>query len=318
MRTMIFLLLAGTLSQAIRAQSMKAPDAKQQQLPPQPGSSGSVAADPVYQPLTTEAQARITQTTKQVGDAFNTHNPSALPRLEIDMAHWGLVGYKFCGDHTVGDATWVDAFERSEDYEAFAVPWLGREPGIAAHSAIFTNSGRCVAIDGGVTKDGQVIAAVMPNSMAVSRAHGLVAYEAEYWSSVSSRDAGLTPHRGIFIENRLLGEVNTEKGSAPFHLNDDTLNPDFHWNNADETLDLKPGVVLPREGRKPLFTPNPALVKQPAVPPAPPAAQNGCADSKLSQAKKILGGLFPGGGRKVLEKIQPCPATPTDGQGAKN
>ena len=319
MKTMI-LILAALLSPGIHAQNAK-PETSDGQQSGQPApSTSSVADDPQFKQLSPERQAFVKGTLQQIDAAIAQRDLIALERVKLDVAHRELLGSKFCGDHTVDDRTFLDAAEHSPVQEAYAVRWLDREPGKTAHTAIFTQSGRCVAMDGAVMVTGQIIAAVMPNSLAVSVKAGMVAYEAEYWSSAADQAKGAQPTRGIFIENSFLANLDPQIASAPFRLNGGVEDADFHWNGQTETLELKPGVAWRPAPQPATFTPR---AKDPAQtqPTSPEAAsgqpQSGCAEAKQAQSKRGIGGIrLPGALGKVLQKAQT--GCPEYGQGAKH
>jgi hypothetical protein len=136
-------------------------------------------------------------------------------------------------------ATFVDARAQNASHEeAQVIRWLDPK-GTAVHSALAM--GRCVAKDGD-TIDGKVIVRVLPNSLAVSSRHGLTAWEAEYRNLPFEQSVGGTPHRGIFNENRFVAELDPSKASEAGSTGG--ADPDFRWNEEQETLALKLGVVL--------------------------------------------------------------------------
>ncbi|MGB6942474.1 MAG: hypothetical protein WBE37_08780, partial [Bryobacteraceae bacterium] len=231
-------LLLALLPAGICAQNATLPN---QTAPPDP-----LGSDPGFQRLSPEKQALIRALSGRVDAAVEQKDPKAIEQLTLEMAQRELMGTQFCGEHVVNGGTFIDAFARNQSHEeAFAVRWLDREPGMTVHTAVFTNAGRCVVSDGERLEDGKTIASVMPNSLAVSQQHGFVAYEAEYWNSPVERSAGGALHRGIFIENRFLAELDPRNASAPFSLNVNEQQGDFRWSARQEGLELRPGVILP-------------------------------------------------------------------------
>jgi hypothetical protein len=183
-----------------------------------------------------------------------------------------------------------------------------------------------VAIDGLTLRDGKSILAVMPNSLAISNQHGLIAYEAEYSPSPSGNFNVGAAHRGLFVEDRWVADLDSQKASPPFSPELDVAGLDFRWGVAEEKLEIKPGVAIaPVTQAPPVRTSAqtaPPQAQRPAAPPTPASrqsSQNGCDSSKTPAKKTRFGGVaLPDSVAKALQKLQsPCPAGPAGGQGAK-
>jgi hypothetical protein len=93
--------------------------------------------------------------------------------------------------------------------------------------------------------DGRSISKILPNSLAISARHGLVAYEALYLGRPGEgTGATVEIHRGVFIENRFFIDLNPRKASTTSGpLKDEDR--DFSWDDENERLVMRPGVFLP-------------------------------------------------------------------------
>jgi hypothetical protein len=328
MKTIIFLALAASLPALIRGQNARAqwpPQATRSVQGPQ-ARSGDTGQDDLVFPdssLEDEGWARSTALARNPGDL---RAMKAFLQLKFKMAQRDLAGTKFCGEHVVNGATFVDEIAESAHGMAFALRWLDREPGITVHTAITTSMGRCVAIDGLTLRDGKSILAVMPNSLAISSQHGLIAYEAEYSPSRSGNFNGGGIHRGLFVEDHWVADLDSQKASPPFGLALDDAGVDFRWGVADEKLEIKPGVAIVSVTQAPPARPSAQTAvpqaQRPAASPTPASrqsAQNACDASKTPARKPRFGGVaLPDSVTKALQKLQsPCPVGPASGQGAK-
>jgi hypothetical protein len=235
-------------------------------------------------------------------------------------------GTSFCG-HVIDAGTFVDAHaENASRDEAFVMRWLDAESSV--HSVLY--AGRCVAKDAD-TIDGKVIFRVLPNSLALSDRHGLTAWEAEYWGDAGERARGVTPHRGVFSDNRFIAELDRSKASEPGRTETSDVSRDFQWNQELETLALKPGVTL---------IPAPPHYAYQASSTSPCAAvpakqsfldklkrhaeqtlerQAGRADAQISKGTKggVDGGVQDTTTATINQANQPSPCGPAKGQGAK-
>jgi hypothetical protein len=184
-------------------------------------------------------------------------------------------GANLCG-HVIDAGTFVDARAQNASHEdAWVIRWLDPK-GTAVHSAL--GMGRCVVKDGD-TIDGKVIVRVLPNSLAVSNRHALTGWEAEYWNYPGEQ--AHTPHRGAFSDGRFITELDPSKASELGSTAD--AEPDFRWNEEQETLVLKPGVVL--------IPPPVHFAYQPAAPPpcvAAPAKASGVMAAVKKQLERTL------------------------------
>jgi hypothetical protein len=177
------------------------------------------------------------------------------------------LGANLCG-HVIDAGTFVDARAQNASHEeAVVMRWLDPK-GTAVHSALFM--GRCVAKDGD-TIDGKLIVRVLPNSLAVSDRHAISGWEAEFWSSSGEQAPGRTPHRGVFSDGRFVTELDPGKASEVGTASN--IDPDFRWNEEEEILALKPGIVL---------VPSPLHYTYATAPP-PSNAQ--AADAKVTPAQ---------------------------------
>ena len=158
---------------------------------------------------------------------------------------------------------------------------------MAIHSALFM--GRCVAKDGD-TFDGKLITRVLPNSLAVSNRHGLTAWEAE-WNYPAEQGGHGTPHRGAFSENQFVTELDPSKASEVGIAS--SIDPDFRWNEEEEILALKPGIVLVPSPLHYTYAtappPNNAQASDAKVPPAQapaPAAKPNCSAAARAESER--------------------------------
>jgi hypothetical protein len=245
---------------------------------------------------------------------------AAVPHAAI----WGQgsprLGANLCG-HVIDAATFIDARAQNASHEeAVVMRWLDPK-GTAVHSALFM--GRCIAKDGD-TIDGRVIARVLPNSLAVSQAHGLTAWEAEFFNLPFEASAGGTPHRGVFSENRIVAELDPGKASAPGNASGSE--PDFRWNEEQETVAVRSGIALipaPVRYTYPASTPTNAQGDKPQAP--APAAKPGCAPQQAPKVnihapKKASAwacqhlGICADDKPVVVGADSGCPAAPASGQ----
>jgi hypothetical protein len=182
------------------------------------------------------------------------------------------------------------AVDYSYPEEAISVRWLDPDPGIPMRTAIFTTELRCIASDTTVV-DGKWIVRLLPNSLAMSKER-VVAYEAIYLNRNETPVA--TEHRGVFIGNRFLFDLNPAKASPPDSYNADS---DFAWDDTNNRIVPKPGIVLTTSA------------------PSPKAAQPECAAQAIPHKKNIfvpkplkdqLGKL-----KRPTPSLPPCPATPS-------
>jgi hypothetical protein len=170
--------------------------------------------------------------------------------------------------------------------------------------------------------DAKLVVRALPNSLAISNRHALVAWEAEYFNSAAEQSRGGTPHRGVFIENRFLTELDPHKASAAGSRDVTDETRDFRWNEAQETLSMKPGVVLA------VATPTCAAAapkKQSAlgklIKHAEHTVENQAArvDSTISKesGRNVDGGIADATTTAVNESNQPKPCTPASGKATK-
>jgi len=233
-----------------------------------------------------------------------------------------------CG-HSMDAGTFIDARAQNASHEqAIVMRWIDAK-GPAVHSGLFM--GRCVAKDGD-TIDGKVIVRVLP-ILAVSNKHGLTAWEAEYWEFQGERG---TPHRGLFDENRFVTELDPAKASEPGSVSG--ADPDFRWNEEQESIVLKPGIaLLPppppiyrfRDGTTSNNGQPPNAPSTPAQTPAPPVKPNCTPQTQQGPKVNVKAppkvsawtcqhlGVCPDNKPVVLNPDNGCPAAPTPGQPAK-
>jgi hypothetical protein len=185
MRTINLLLLVvfWMNSSPAKAQSQDQPKPQQAQ-PLAPGqitpAPDGLDEDPRFKRLSPAEQAWVRAMTNKLHTAIEQKDTQALDKLQLEVAQRDLDGTKFCGDHVIGQGTLLVALalDDSRKEEAFVARWLEPErDGI--HSAVFTR-GRCITSDGAIV-DGKRISKILPNSLAISSQHGLVAYEALYF-----------------------------------------------------------------------------------------------------------------------------------------
>jgi hypothetical protein len=220
--------------------------------------------DPAFKRLSPQAQDWVRTMSNRLDTAVQQKDVNAIGQLELDVTKHQLIGMTVCG-HPVDEGTFVDAeaFNASSE-EAIAIRWLDPR-GTVVHSAIFTGRKRCVVTDGDAI-EGKSILRAMPNSLAVSDQHALTAWEGSYWDSPSERSNGGAPHRGVFIENRFLVELDPHKASPPDSRDLSDQDRDFHWNDEREVVNMKPGVFLASATASPL--------ERKAAPPATAQARN--------------------------------------------
>jgi hypothetical protein len=264
-RMMLFLLLAALLPSAALAQNAQpaAPGAGAQGAgAPAATPGGRLEDDPAYKRLSPEAQDWVRTMSSRLDAAVEQHDIDGLEQLKLDVRKHGILGMTLCG-HVIDQGTFVDAVSaNASGQEAFAIRWLDPRTTVV-HSAVFTGAKRCVAVDGDAI-DGKVIVRALPNALAVSNQNALTAWESEYWNSPDEQAKGGAPHRGVFIENRFLAELDPRKASAPFSRNLSLRDEkeDFRWEKDRELLTLKPGIAL-------------AAAQPPAAKPCPPAQPKG-------------------------------------------
>jgi hypothetical protein len=323
MRTMmLFLLIAASLPSAVRAQNATPPPAggTQNTQPPPATQPGKLEDDPAFKQLSPEQRVFVKKTMDKVEDAIQRKDVDALEDVELALIREQLVGLTLCG-HVIDEGTYLDAAPHTtSQHYAFAVRWLDSRSS-AVHTAIFSNGKRCVVTDG-ETVDGKVVARALPNSLAVSNRHALVAWEAEYFNSAAEQAKGGTPHRGVFIENRFLTELDPHKASVAGSRDVTDETRDFRWNEAQETLPMKPGVVLTEATptcaaaapKKPSFLDK---LKQHAEHTVENQARR--ADTTISKGSggNVDSGVGDATTTAVNESNQPKPCTPASGKATK-
>jgi len=234
-------------------------------------------------------------------------------------------GARYCG-HVMDAGTFVDARARNASGEqALVIRWLDQKTN-TVHSGLFM--GRCVAKDGDKMIDGKIIARILASSLAVSEKHALTGWEADYWNHAGEQTGGGTPHRGVFNENRFVAELDASKASDPNSAS--SADPDFRWDEEQETLTLKPGI-LPPPPPTVNYTyrtaPPPSAPSEPAQAPAPAAKPN-CTpqqgpkvnvqvSKKASTWACVHLGICPDDKPVVLNRDNGCPGPPAPGQQAK-
>ena len=242
MKALSTLLLTAALLPLSTVMGQQTTTPQPQEATGQQGPGARLEDDPAFQRLSPEQQDCLRRTTSRLNTGVDQKDISAIRQLKLDAAKHQIIGMSVCG-HTVDEGTFVDAVTlNASSEEAIAIRWLDPK-GTVVHSAIFTGRKRCVAKDGD-TVDGKSILRALPNALAVSNQHGLNAWEAEYWNSPVEQGKGGAPHRGVFIENRLLVELDPHKASSPNIRSLSDQDRDFRWNDEQESLALKPGVVL--------------------------------------------------------------------------
>lgn len=237
----LFLGAALLLSPAVQGQQTTTPQA---QATGQQVQGTRLEDDPTFKRLSPEQQDWVRTMTNRTNAAIEQKDVNAIEQLKLDATKHQSNGMSVCG-HIVDEGTFVDAASLSaSSEEAIAIRWLDPK-GTVVHTAIFTRRKRCVVKDGD-TVDGKSILRAMSNSLAVSNQHALTAWEAEYWNSPAEQSKGGAPHRGVFIEFRFLVELDPRKASplGSRDLSDGDKNRDFRWNDEQETLAVKPEVIL--------------------------------------------------------------------------
>jgi len=332
MRTIMILLLAALLPSEIWAQSTQPPPPKTgaQTQQAQPGSPED---DPAFKRLSPEQQDWVRTMTDRLNVAVEKKDIGAIEQLKLDGTKHQILGMTLCG-HRVDDGTFVDAVSlNASTQQAIAIRWLDSK-GTVVHSAILTGSTRCVAKDGD-TLEGKTIVRVLPNSLSVSNKHALTAWEGEYWNSPMERAAGSALHRGVFIQNRFLVELDPHKTSSAGSCGVINKDCDFRWNDDAETVAVKPSVVLapppvytysaapPANNSKPANAPSaPAQPPAPAAKPCTPQPQQGpevsaVVPKKASTWACVHLGVCAKDKPVVLNGSNGCPAVPAAGQPAK-
>jgi hypothetical protein len=209
---------------------------------------------------------------QKLHEAIEQRGIEGLDQFKLAVAQGELAGRKFCGEHIFGQWTFVDAVALNEarKEEVFVARWGG------VHSAVFTDK-RCIASDGDIV-DGKLISKILPNSLAVSRQNGLVAYEALFFDHPAEAPGSAQfIQRGVFVENRFLVGLGQGNGSVPSRSVRDE-GRDFWWNDQQERLDMRPGValdpvtalVVPMQAKEYLAQQSgPVPTQKPSAPPAP-------------------------------------------------
>lgn len=326
MNTKIQVLLATALLSClgIRAQpqstTVQDQPKPQQAQPPTPGqitpAPDGLDDDPAFKRLSPEGQAWVRAMTNKLHTAIEQKDIQALNRLQLEVAQRELTGTKFCGDHVIGQDTFLVALALgdSRKEEAFVARWLEPErEGI--HSAVFTRS-RCIASDGDIV-DGKRISKILPNSLAVSSQHGLVAYEALYFDHpAGGPETPQDVRRGVFIESRFLLEIDPHKASALSGPKDEDR--DFSWNAQTERIDMRPGVALDlvAPSAKPDCSEAPKAKKPRFGLRLPPSVQKTIDQTLRKTADKSGVQIDPKAPNVAIKeaqkaKAQPCPAAPT-------
>ena len=218
------------------------PQASGHEVPPIPNA---LEDDPNFKRLSPEAQYWVRTLTKELHEAIEQRGIKGLDQFKLAVAQGELEGAKFCGERIFGQWTFVAAvaLNESRKEEVFVARWLEHDGGSrGVHSAVFTER-RCIASDGDIV-DGKRISKILPKSLVVSGQNGLVAYEALYFDHpAAGPEMPQFVHRGVFIENRFLVELDLRKGSVPNRPVKDE-DRDFWWNDQQERLDMRSGVVL--------------------------------------------------------------------------
>ncbi len=211
--------------------------------PPVASDPDPLENDAAFKRLSPDKQQWVRGVMDKLNKAIQQKDIGALDRLKVEVAQMELTGMKFCGDHVLGEGVYLEALalDDSRKDEAFVARWLESERNSnAPHTAVFSTK-RCVATDGDIL-EGKSIVRILPNSLAISNQHGLVAYEALYVDH-PGEGLGADVRRGIFIENRFLIELDPRTASPlGGELGDETR--DFSWNGEKERLDMRPGVFL--------------------------------------------------------------------------
>jgi hypothetical protein len=194
--------------------------------------------DSTFLRLPPEKQAWVRQTMDRLDGAIKDGAAEAFGRLLLDAVKPQLIGKAFCAT-TFDEATHLDVVETSSTAQAFAVRWLDKARGATfVHTAIFTEK-RCVVHDGDLV-DGKRILRVLPNSLAVSYPHGLVAYEALYFDPADDGKAGPANRRGVFIDDRFLVDLDPLKASSSRERN----RADFWFALISDQLEVRPEIRM--------------------------------------------------------------------------
>jgi hypothetical protein len=275
-----FLLVAFWMnSSPVRAQSQNQPKPEQAQ-PWAPGQEvfpvpNSLEDDPAFKRLSPEAQYWVRTMTNKLHEAIEQRGIEGLDQFKLAVAQGELAGAKFCGKHIFSQWTFVEAvaLNESRKEEVFVARWGG------VHSAVFTDK-RCIASDGDIV-DGKLISKILPNSLAVSRQNGLVAYEALFFDHPAEAPGSAQfIQRGVFIENRFLVVLDQGNSVPSRSVRDEDR--DFWWDDQQERLDMRSGValdvvtvlVVPMQAKAYLAQQSaPPPTRQPAAPPAPYCAE---------------------------------------------
>jgi hypothetical protein len=266
--------------------------------------------------------------TSRLNSAVDQKDISGVEQLKLDTTKHRIIGMSVCG-HSVDEGTFVDAVSlNASSEEAIAIRWLD-PTGTVVHSAVFAGRKRCVVKDGDMV-DGKLILRALPNALAVSNQNGLNAWEAEYWNSPVEQAKGGAPHRGVFIENRLLVELDPHKASSPNIRSLRDQDRDFRWNDEQESLALKPGVVLVSAASpsSKTATPSPCVpapkqesvfgkLKRHAEQALEKQAAKADAQIGKSTGGNVDAGLKDATTAAVNETNQPQPCSPSKGQANK-
>ena len=322
MRTINLLLLVvfWMNSSPAKAQSQDQPKPQQAQ-PLAPGqitpAPDGLDEDPRFKRLSPAEQAWVRAMTNKLHTAIEQKDTQALDKLQLEVAQRDLDGTKFCGDHVIGQGTLLVALalDDSRKEEAFVARWLEPErDGI--HSAVFTR-GRCITSDGAIV-DGKRISKILPNSLAISSQHGLVAYEALYFDHpAGGPEMPQDIRRGVFIESRFLLEIDPHKASALSGPKDEDR--DFSWNAQTERIDMRPGLALdPVElSAKPDCSEAPKAKKPRFGLRLPPSVQRTIDQTLRKTADKSGVQIDPKAPNDAIKEAQgakapPCPAVPAN------
>jgi hypothetical protein len=243
--------------------------------------------DPAYKRLSPEAQGWVRNMTNRLDTAVAQGDLKGIEQVKLESVRRQLIGKKICGGHIADEGTFVDAVALGSTRKevAFMVRWLDPDPGTIVHSTVFTQT-HCVASDGDIL-DGRRILRVLLNSLGVSK-EGLVAYEAIYANRPERSLAGIE-HRGLFIENHFVYELDPGKAAAIDSLTLTDADRDFAWDDEQGRIVPKAGTVLPAQPASGLPT---SQVQQPArgaQNPANPKARFGIPKSVQQQIGKLTG-----------------------------
>ncbi len=200
------------------------------------------AGGQIPQAMNLQEQAWMKSMTENLQIAIDKKDVASITQIELYYAKHVTMGMEVCG-HVIDDGTVFDAVSVNDSHElAMVIRWLD-PTSTAIRSAVFTGRKRCVAMDG-TAVNGKSIVQVLPNSVALSRQHALVAWEAYYWNSPAEARPGLAPHRGIFIEYVFVAELDPAKASPLGKRELDEKNGDFQWKDDPETIVVKPGLAI--------------------------------------------------------------------------